>query len=214
MAASSSSAILVETVGRTAGGVEGNDIMKTTTLLVILNLLLAVPPVAAVETLGTMEASAYEAVPPEVPMRVRPMANSALERDLIAVFQDALQKSGYAIVERDGTGQGAYVFSFRVTGEVDRERPQSRLQLEGQGGSRDAEDLALTLRWKVGKDRDKQDNRPQLLLVRLSDPSDHVVWEARVALRGGPGNSYDAVSGVAAGVVMEIGRDVIGRQLP
>ena len=183
--------------------------MARTRALLILILLCWAPVSVPAQTLGMLDASAFEGVPAEAEMRVQPMANSPLDRDLKAVFQTALRNAGYRLSE-----QGGHSFAYRVTGAVERQNRQSQLQLEGQGGSQDAEDLSLTLRWRVGKDGERRDARERLLLIRLSDPAGHVVWEARMVFLSAVSDLYEAVGKVAPGIVDEIGRDVIGRQLP
>jgi hypothetical protein len=162
------------------------------------------------ETIATMSASSYEAVPEAVAVRVRPEANSPVERDLVAVFEAAIKKAG-----REIDGRDSYTFSFRLTAEVERTRGRSRLQLEGQGGSRDADDLSLTMRWNaLGRTSNQREDRPRLLLVKLADPQGHVVWEAKVAFKTRESDAFDDVSRVAPGVVAEIGHEVLGRRLP
>lgn len=185
--------------------------------LVLLLLALTVMPLPAAaqsktkKPLGMMQASTFEQIPSTFPIRVRPMANTALDRDLVGVFETALQDAGYQLAER-----GAYVFSFRVSGEVGRQRAQSRLQLEGQGGSSSAdEDVAVTLRFKTGqKPASQRGERDQLLLARLQDPAGHIVWEARVTFLEGRSPDYDTVSAVAPSLVGQLGREALGRQLP
>lgn len=183
--------------------------MPIRALLFVLLALPATPLAAAEPALGIMDASALENVPERFPVRVRPMANSEREPDLVGVFEQALSKAGYDRVE-----QGGYVFSFRLASTVERKKTKAPVQLEGQGGSRDSEDVSVRLRWKTGRDSEAGGERDRLLLARLQDPQGHVVWEARVAFVGGTEPTYDTVSAVAPGLVGEIGHEVIGKQLP
>lgn len=183
--------------------------MTSRAILFCLLALFATPAAAAELALGMMDASAYESIPARFAVRVQPMANQELERDLIAVFEDTFDEAGY-----DRVAQGGYLFSFRISGALERSRPQSRLQLEGQGGSQDSEDVSVRLRWKTGKKPDGKEQRDQILLARLQDPKGHVVWEARVVFVGGGEPSLETVSAVVPGIVGELGQEVIGKQLP
>lgn len=166
---------------------------------------------ASDKPIASMEATSFEEVPRLVPMHVRPESNGALERDLIAVFEAALRDAGHTLANRH-----SYAFTYRAANNIGRSRDRSALQLQGEGGSSDTEDLSLTMRWRVLQDDApaKYAKGARLLLIKVADPAGHVVWEATIDFRDRDGDTFEQVRQIAPAIVSQIGSEVVGRQLP
>jgi len=143
--------------------------------------VLAAPLVAhAQQPVGTMEATAYGAMPAAAAFRVR-RAGTDVESDRVArLFVEELRRRGYRVVD---TGQ-AQALSFRFIAEMeanpDQPLPRVRLRAPDSGATDLSSDIEPIRRIDDGRDEvTRLQSSPRTLLVEVQDVERRLLWSAR-----------------------------------
>lgn len=181
-------------------------------VVVALAFGLSSPPSIAetsAEVSGVLEASVRDRLPADAAFKVRPAASSPLAQAMAAAFEDALRDAGYQVAP-----DGAYTLVFQLTGDIPQTAKRPDLELVGEGGSQNMEDVELKMRWRLQRDGNGASDKARLLLTTVNDAEGLVVWEARTTVRAADADGLMIVDALAPGIVEQLGEQVLGKALP
>jgi hypothetical protein len=166
-------------------------------------------PQSANSVRGVLEASVLDRLPADAAFRVRPADASPMAQAMRDVFIAALRDHGYAV----GPDK-PYLLSFKLTGDIPQTGKRPDIELVGEGGSHDLEDVNLKMRWRLRRQDENREEVSRLLLVTVSGPDHLVVWDAQVALKPTSADELTIADTLAPGIVAQIGQQTLGRALP
>jgi hypothetical protein len=158
---------------------------------------------------GILDAAALEALPAGANFRVRAMSGTRSAALIADLFRHQLGESGYRVA-----ADAAYVLSFQLGGENPADDRDSGFELRGQGGSSDAENVQLTMRWRAKRGDTAKAERRRRLLVTVRDDQRRLIWRARVALPPTDRDDAEIVEAIAPAIVAQLGRTVYALRVP
>lgn len=157
---------------------------------------------------GVLEATTRDRLPADASFEVRPATASPMAQAMRDAFIAALRDAGHKV-----GGERHYTLSFQLTGDVPDYASRPDVELVGEGGSSNLEDVELKMRWRLSRG-DGEPTKSRLLLLTITDPDKNIVWEARATIKATEASEFEIVNAVAPRIVANLGQQVLGTALP